>query len=73
VSWRAGRLCIACQRRIHGPGTGVVGPQPERFPVGSERPTCWLCYGIASPGNVMRFWSDDGDEGEPLDPEPYWR
>jgi len=67
VSWRAGLICMECQRRIHGPGTGVVGPEPEWPPLlelGWERPICWLCFSTASPANYMRLWIDGGD---PLD------
>ena len=60
-----------CQRVIHGPGTGVVGPVPEYFDddgywtlrTGTTH-RCALCRKPASPYNIMRLWADEDEPDE---------
>jgi len=75
VTWRERPICLDCQRTIHGPGTGPVGPTVAvtlasgewwRERGGPDTPRCVLCHALASPAATMRLWQD-----EPLSfPEP---
>lgn len=80
MSWRTRPICMTCQRIIHGPGTGVVGPieamtgretDPEGiWLIGVHR--CALCHMPASPFNAMRLWADEDEPDEGLEPWGMW-
>ncbi len=60
VTWRERAICLDCQRTLHGPGTGPVGPRPR--PRSSRPdPRCAFCASPASPAARMRLWQDEED------------
>ena len=82
MSWRARPICMDCQRIIHGPGTGVVGPVPCKHTACADglaynrdmahylnvlAPQCALCLQEASPYNIMRLWADEDEPDEGLE------
>lgn len=68
MSWRARPICMRCQRIIHGPGAGVVGPtQRFVYPDDYRGLRCSLCGFMASPHNIMRLWADEDEPDEGLE------
>ena len=67
MTWLGLPICLACHRRLHGPGTGPVGPIPSLTILWSARsaPMCELCGVHASPAALERLWRDE----EPLPAE----
>lgn len=76
MTWRERPICLDCQRTIHGPGTGPVGPTPSSsehpwlelasdYP--PDTPQCVLCYRLASPAASMRLWQDEPESPPPLE------
>lgn len=71
MTWDARPICLVCQRIIHGPGTGPVGPRPgtaiikdeSDYRVPADTPKCVLCARLASPAAFMRLWQ--GPKGDP--------
>lgn len=63
MSWASRPLCLRCQRAIHGPGTGPLGPDGA-WAYKTQAPQCALCGRLASPPGYLRLWTDEDEEEE---------